>query len=84
MDSARVVSISQRPTPTSKADLKVWDPYTSKEIQMLAGHLWGVDAIAVLPVGRRVIVSAGGPWIRALNRTAGASKHLDRESPKRT
>jgi len=64
--SARVVSISQYSTRTFKADLKVWDPDTGKELQTLTGHSWSVDAIAVQPDGRRVILSAGGPWIRTV------------------
>ena len=66
VDSARVVSISQYPTRTFEANLKVWDPDTGKELQALTRHLWSVDAIAVQPDGRRVILSAGGPWIRTV------------------
>ena len=54
VDSARVVSISQYPTRTFEANLKVWDPDTGKELQALTRHLWSVDAIAVQPDGRRV------------------------------
>lgn len=64
VDSARVVSVSQYPTRTFEADLKVWDPDSGKELQTLTGHLWSVDAIAMRPDGRRVILSAGGPWTR--------------------